>query len=118
MKDGSSYDGNWERGSKSGDHGIMTYQDGSTYIGAWVDDKREDPNGTLVWKEGDGNSSTYKGSFKNDKRSGHGVYTWTAQPDYCYEGLWMNGQRHGQGKQVYKDKSCYEGNYKEDKRHG
>ena len=75
----------------------MTYQDGSTYTGSWKDDKREDAEGALVWKESDGNSSTYKGAFVNDKRTGKGNYTWTAQPDYRYSGDWMNGQRHGNG---------------------
>ena len=68
----------WQRGSKHGPGGVMTYQDQSTYTGAWKDDKREDSNGVLIWRESDGNSSTYTGAFINDKRTGYGSYTWTA----------------------------------------
>jgi hypothetical protein len=86
LKDQSSYEGMWQRGSKHGPGGVMTYQDQSTYTGAWKDDKREDPQGVLVWRESDGNSSTYTGAFVNDKRTGNGTYTWTAQPQYKYTG--------------------------------
>ena len=53
----------------------MRYADGSTYVGKWLNDKREDENGVLTWLEEGGETSKYEGSFKEDKRTGAGIYT-------------------------------------------
>ena len=37
----------------------------------------------------------YTGSFANDKRDGHGTYTWTDGRQYV--GGWSNGKQHGKG---------------------
>ena len=55
----------------------MKYADGSSYEGHWKNDLRNDKHGLYIWKEEHG-FSEYKGSFEDDKRTGHGKYTWTS----------------------------------------
>ena len=38
--------------------------------------------------------------------------------DAVYIGQWQNGQKHGRGKQIWKDGSVYEGNWKNGKSNG
>ncbi len=40
-----------------------------------------------------------KGYFKNDKRHGEGMFTYTNKD--IYSGLWANGKKHGLGTYVY-----------------
>jgi len=39
------------------------------------------------------NGDVYKGSYKDDKRSGFGVYTWSNGD--TYDGEWLDDLRHG-----------------------
>jgi len=70
--------------------GVKYYSDGSTYIGEWI-----------------------LGVPFTDK---NGVIT---RPDRSqYEGQWMNGKRHGQGKQTYPDGAVYIGQFADGYEHG
>jgi hypothetical protein len=41
------------------------------------------------------NDITYEGEYKEDKRTGYGIYYWT--DGRIYRGYWYNGSMHGLG---------------------
>ena len=43
----------------------------------------------------------YEGDYRDDKRTGRDIYTWT--DGNCYEGDYLNGNRHGQGIYTWTD---------------
>ena len=133
---GNVYTGSWERGTKHG-HGTFTWQSGSVYIGNWERDQRSGHgtytyangdiyegeflnadkhghaymhgHGTFTWPNGD----VYIGNFKQNQRNGYGTYTFA---DGEYEGEWLDGVRHGQGKMTYKESGKVdEGKWKNNK---
>ena len=53
---------------------------------------------------------TYRGEWKNDKRSGFGISERT--DGLKYEGEWFNNKRHGYGCTTFKDGTREEGKYK------
>ena len=54
--------------------------------------------------------------MKNDKRDGHGVYTYASGSKY--DGEWKAGKKHGQGVFTFADGTKYEGEYKNNLKHG
>ena len=59
----------------------------------------------------------YKGEVKEDSPHGLGKLS-HSKGALSYEGSWMNGLRHGEGKVVYADGSTYEGSWKNGLRYG
>lgn len=57
---------------------------------------------SMIYPDG----STYKGSFKDGKRHGHGV--WTSNSG-TYDGQWMDDHQHGHGEQTWADGRCFTG---------
>lgn len=57
---GTTYDGPWEEGERSGARGTMTWSDGAVYVGAWASGKRSGP-GTMTWAD----ASTYEGQWED-----------------------------------------------------
>lgn len=49
----------------------------------------------------DPNSDCYEGEYSNDKKNGHGVYTW--KDGTVYDGEFMNDLKHGMGTVKYGD---------------
>ena len=47
------------------------------------------------------NGDVYDGEFKDGKRHGHGVYTWSYGG--VYDGEWKDGKQHGQGVKTWVD---------------
>ena len=140
-KGGRIWDGQWELRSRIGNlevHGnrylfqlLFTAKSGLTglYSGPLAEGK-PDGLGKVVFddksiyegsfqnglRHGKGrHSGTYwffEGDFKEDLRTGYGVYTW---PDgRKYEGNWENDLRSGKGKLTLRNGSIYEGNWKDD----
>ena len=46
------------------------------------------------------NKNTYVGGWVDDKRHGHGVYTWAGTGEK-YEGGWERGKKCGKGIRMY-----------------
>ena len=52
----------------------------------------------------------YEGEFLNGKQHGQGKYR--LPNGYTYEGSWIDGRIEGEGKAEYPDGAIYEGNFK------
>jgi len=79
---------------------------GDTYTGSWKEDRRNG-HGTLVWRS----TARYCGNFVDDYREGFGKYTW-ANGDH-YEGEWHLSLRTGKGKIVWAEGNSYDGEWEE-----
>lgn len=67
-------------------------------------------HGKGTWKRGMGsNIDRFDGEFKNDKKSGYGIYTW--QSDNEYRGNYFDDLRHGYGEMYWTDGSYYKGQW-------
>lgn len=123
--DGSHYVGEWIEGKRHG-YGVYTDKNGDIYTGTFVGNK---PHGKGIfnyhngnrfegsWKTGvrdgrgkytyvhleKGLEEFYEGDYKNDVRDGYGVYTY-ANGDQ-EEGMWVNGQPHGDHEYFEKEES-------------
>lgn len=53
---------------------------------------------------------TYRGEWKDDRRSGYGVCS--RSDGLRYEGEWLNNRKHGYGATTLPDGTRYEGKYK------
>ena len=62
------------------------------------------------------NGNKWEGEFKNRKRHGQGIMTYTNGSKYI--GEYKNNKRHGQGIYFYNNGDKYEGEFRENKRHG
>jgi hypothetical protein len=51
----------------------------------------------------------YEGQFKDDRRSGNGMYTWPTGESYS--GNWLDDSMHGVGVYKYADGRIYEGRF-------
>lgn len=91
--------------------GEMLYSDGSQKIGYFYDDKFEGWN-TYI----DKNGTIYVGLFLNDELNGKGL-KYIYENDHLYKGDFVNGLRHGFGKD-YRKNLKYEGEFKNDKKCG
>ena len=113
------YDGDWCYGLRHG-KGKMQWAHGNEYEGDWLDDTMHG-NGVLILKHREG--FMYEGEFKNNQYNGFGKYTFLK--DYFheggnaywwenYEGYWLNGKQHGEGKLFDGDGNLYfEGSFKD-----
>ena len=52
------------------------------------------------------------GAWRDDKKHGHGTFTWVNGDSYA--GAWRNGKKHGHGTHAWADGSSYEGAWHED----
>ena len=76
-----------------------------------------DGNGTLLFKNG----AEYTGSFHNGKVEGYGKWTYASNDEYdqvYYLGYYVNNQKSGMGKMVWKNGAFYDGEWKDGLRHG
>ena len=62
------------------------------------------------------NGYVYEGGYIEGKYHGQGKYTWAS--GNVYEGGWKDHKRHGEGKFTYANGDVYEGGWKESKSHG
>ncbi|CAF1667176.1 unnamed protein product, partial [Didymodactylos carnosus] len=61
-------------------------------------------------------SIRYEGSYKNDKKHGHGTYYWSVGRQYVRE--WADDVRNQQGVYTSANGNQYEGSWKNHKKHG
>ncbi len=93
----------------------VTYRDGYVYKGFWKDYQREG-EGRLYNKDGE---LLYEGSWKHGKTCGRGKKYYPASDRRAfYEGEFLDGAYHGQGRLEKKDGTCYRGGYENGKREG
>lgn len=100
----------------------MVYKNGDKYEGDWEEDLR---SGLGIYYSFVGGlyRIRYQGEWRADRPHGRGMlYTDKGEP---YEGEFMDGLRHGKGRQVYGGRpldgfggDIYEGDWVEDKRNG
>lgn len=91
-----------------------TWKNGVLYEGPFVESKITG-RGRFTWPDG----SSYEGSLENGKRHGEGVYT-AADGVTRYDGQWVQGHRHGQGRLMYdtSGESYYFGQWEDGWKHG
>lgn len=100
----------------------MVYKNGDKYEGDWEEDLRSGLGIYYSYVNGL-YKIRYSGEWRSDRPHGRGVlYTDKGEP---YEGDFVDGLRHGQGRQVYGGRpldgfggDTYEGEWFEDKRQG
>ncbi|EGR34337.1 hypothetical protein IMG5_015760 [Ichthyophthirius multifiliis] len=63
------------------------------------------------------NGDQYEGEYQNKKYHGKG-FLHNSSMSYRYEGDFQNGQRHGFGKEFYKNQSYYVGEFLNNQKHG
>ena len=64
---------------------------GKHYSGSWVDDKVKGV-GRMEYANGD----IYMGEWESDQRHGKGKF-FSVETNTTYEGMWLNGYKHGNG---------------------
>jgi hypothetical protein len=136
---GDRYSGEWKDNQRHGKGTHYYKKSGHKYMGEWENDKRHG-YGTLSIPEAGSiqretsqslfaskskHSSTnemaklvkvYTGSWKDDRKHGHGTYFYS--DGSVYEGNWYQDMRQGWGRQTYADGSVYEGEWHHEMRHG
>ena len=101
----SIYDGNFDRGIRSG-RGTHWNGKGNLYIGQWKDDKRNGQGSSFIglseWRENEHSefwrketTENYSGSFLNDFYHGEGTYRWADGKKYV--GKFFANEKHGHG---------------------
>lgn len=109
--DGSviQYVGDTKNGMANGEGTGLWQSSGGTYKGSWQDNKRHG-HGIYTWKDG----VRYEGNYVRDLREGKGVYYWPTGERY--EGQWKSNRRNGIGTLYDKDGNItYQGNWINDK---
>ncbi|CCW67341.1 unnamed protein product [Phytomonas sp. Hart1] len=118
------YEGHFEEGLPSGYgiyRNILTHV---TFQGNWLAGLYHGlGNWTLTSSGAGGDSSfvpidaTYKGSWQNGKKHGHGI---ECNAEEIYEGEFVDGMRHGHGilRHISDDGYCYEGDFSQGKLSG
>jgi len=133
------YNGEMLNGKRNG-YGVCKYENGNVYLGEWKDNKYQG-KGKLIYSEGDsrdyleGEFSDHKANgacimkFKNgDCYSGNmtdgkltGLFTYTQNDGYVYEGEMLSGEKHGKGKLIYpvdNEFDFYDGEWLNNNEHG
>ena len=82
-------------------YGIYVYNKGSKYEGQIINGTFNG-KGRQIYYSGD----YYEGDFKDDKRSGYGVYSWKDDVRR-YEGQWMKNNRDGLGTETLSDGTIF-----------
>ena len=94
----------------------MTFASGAKYVGDWKDNKR---TGQGVYTSASG--SIYEGAYKDNKWSGQGTLTYGPKSKWAgdkYVGGWKNDKRNGKGKYTYADGTIKEGIWEDGKLQG
>jgi hypothetical protein len=125
------YEGEWRNGHQHGQGVLYTntfikktlqsgeFREGQLYTGMTYI--------SLIYKHP--TSGKYIGLIDKYKQSGYGTFTYIADgwvdgkwtkniEEGVYEGEWLDGNRHGQGKMIYRDKKKYQGEWVHDQRSG
>lgn len=97
--DSSYYTGNFKNNQYNG-NGTFKWKDGRFFIGSWKNNQMNG-KGEFHWDK----ENKYIGEYKNNCRGGFGIYNY--KNDY-YEGKWVNGLPHGEGK-MYKNGETFSG---------
>lgn len=108
------YSGNCPNGTANGHGELQWIVNGalhSQYKGSFRDGRL---HGTGVYTYSDGDR--YEGEYKDGKKHGRGIYMYS--DGGRYEGEFKNGDFNGRGILTYADGGRYEGEFKDDKRHG
>jgi len=90
--------------------GFLITKDGKKFIGDWENNYLKG-YGRLI----DINGDFYEGVFDQNLLNGEGKYV-SIDKEYCYEGTWINGKKHGKGKEetnVYIYEGDFENNIKQ-----
>lgn len=110
------YDGEWNHDKESG-QGKYVYTDGDWYEGEFQDGEFVNGQGRKSYPDG----SWYEGAFQDGVRNGYGIQTYSEYDEKerkSYEGNWVDDERSGQGKLLWKDGAVYEGEFQNDMRNG
>jgi hypothetical protein len=90
--------------------GVFTYQTGRTMQFAGRSDGDKGLTGTVVIKEADG-SLVFDGKWLDNREEGQG----TVHTDgNTYTGMFVQGRKHGRGKNTFSNGNVYEGEFKND----
>lgn len=73
-------------------------------------------DGKGSWKRSVGNSDTYEGNYRNDKKWGYGVFKWAS--GNIYKGNYEGDMRNGYGEMYWTNGSYYKGNWTNGIQHG
>mmetsp|Transcript_134148 Transcript_134148/g.304209 ORF Transcript_134148/g.304209 Transcript_134148/m.304209 type:complete len:230 (+) Transcript_134148:68-757(+) len=117
--DGSVYEGQMigpEPAWKRHGHGSLQIQQGTpgTYTGQWNDDVQHG-QGVQSWDDG----RVFEGTFLNGKFHGEGKMTWKTNDGYMsYEGQYIDDKKEGKGIFTWADGRTYTGQWLNGKRHG
>ncbi|TPP56321.1 MORN repeat-containing protein 1 [Fasciola gigantica] len=105
------YAGQWEHGVKHG-HGKLLMRDGSFYEGTF--DRNEiTGQGKQYYAQ---SNSTYEGEFHLGERHGRGKMIFSS--GNVYQGEWVSNRMEGEGELSYRDRSSYVGSFVQNKKHG
>ena len=109
-KDGCRLEGTFVNGYLEGTGTVFRANGSVSYHGRFVEGKRD---GEGIEYEEDG--AEYEGRFREDRRDGHGLLS--RDKEVLYDGEWMNGLKHGQGREMI-GQTAYEGDFKQGLRDG
>ena len=104
------YEGSFALDRRNG-YGVYTESNGTTYRGCFKDDLREDENAEVTIVTGPETFDRYYGGYKNDKRSGMGLYIY-ANGD-LYSGQFENDTFNGTGVIYRVQGSSFRGTFKD-----
>lgn len=139
---GIEYKGNWKKGLRDG-KGEIGYKSGAVYKGEFKNGKRHGfgviyyPSGNIYqgqfkngqkWGYGEmfweDTKEVFRGFWENNKQNGYGEHLWLEKANKHkslrnrYEGMFLNGMRHGIGCFFYSDGTRYEGEWVENRKEG
>ena len=97
----------WEIQGDDGDDDDFT----DKYVGEEVNGVKHG-RGAFRWRNGD----TYYGNWRNDRISGHGMYTYANRDNY--DGFFLSGEKNGEGSFVWANGDTYAGNWADDQMNG
>eukprot|EP00602_Paraphysomonas_sp_CaronLab_P005736 CAMPEP_0185032330 /NCGR_PEP_ID=MMETSP1103-20130426/20305_1 /TAXON_ID=36769 /ORGANISM="Paraphysomonas bandaiensis, Strain Caron Lab Isolate" /LENGTH=561 /DNA_ID=CAMNT_0027568181 /DNA_START=326 /DNA_END=2011 /DNA_ORIENTATION=+ len=93
--------------------GIKFYSDGTVYYGPWVNGfQKTDKKGTWIRPDG----SQYEGQWLQGRKHGFGRQIYADET--VYTGQYANGFEHGHGTRTYTDGSSFEGRFRFGRRDG
>lgn len=112
---GDRYEGEFVFDSMDGE-GSYYYLGGDVYTGEFAANQKNG-RGIFTWSaDDDGSYERYEGEYKNDLRSGDGVYTYA--DGSRFEGSYLSDAKNGSGKMVFANGDVYEGDFVNDYRTG
>eukprot|EP00923_Selenidium_pygospionis_P005062 GHVN01008432.1.p2 GENE.GHVN01008432.1~~GHVN01008432.1.p2 ORF type:complete len:200 (-),score=40.26 GHVN01008432.1:622-1221(-) len=114
LPNGGKYEGMCVNGVPEGE-GKHTTPDGEIYQGMWLDGKRSGKGKCTFAPTGSGTPAVYEGDWLNDECDGEGQFTHS--DGSVYRGLWKGGTPNGKGKHTAQGRS-YEGMFVNGERHG